>query len=124
MVYNLYMKNFYYFILFTLLFSVEANSQDFKKTLVKAFTSQDSSDYYFKIAKKNIKSIDDEAQYYFCKNARYCDYNQLDSAIVYGQKALKLLKNGNDVNSLLTVYNNLAKVYRKQGQYDKAIELI
>ncbi len=122
MVYNLYMKNFYYFILFTLLFSVEANSQDFKKTLVKAFTSQDSSEYYFKIAKKNIKSIDDEAQYYFCKNARYCDYNQLDSAIVYGQKALKLLKNGNDVNSLLTVYNNLAKVYRKQGQYDKAID--
>ncbi|MEK8180461.1 tetratricopeptide repeat protein [Flavobacterium buctense] len=116
------MKNFYYFILFTLLFSVEANSQDFKKTLVKAFTSQDSSEYYFKIAKKNIKSIDDEAQYYFCKNARYCDYNQLDSAIVYGQKALKLLKNGNDVNSLLTVYNNLAKVYRKQGQYDKAID--
>jgi signal transduction histidine kinase len=116
------MKNFYYIILFTLLFSVEANSQDFKKTLVKAFTSQDSSDYYFKIAKKNIKSIEDEAQFYFCKNARYCDYNQLDSSIVYGQKALKLLKNGNDVNSLLTVYDNLSKVYRKQGQYDKAID--
>lgn len=122
MVYNLYMKNFYHFILIALLFSVEANSQDVKKLLGKAFTSQDSSDYYFKVAKKNIKTPEDEAQYYFCKNARCCDYNQLDSAIVYGQKALKLLKNGNDISSLLTVYNNLTKVYRKQGQYDKAID--
>ncbi|MFN3968417.1 tetratricopeptide repeat protein [Flavobacterium sp.] len=116
------MKNFYYFIAITLLFSVEANSQDIKKTLIKAFTSQDSSYYYFKIAKKSIKTIEDEAQYYFCKNARCCDYNQLDSSIVYGQRALKLLQNSNDINSLLTVYNNLAKVYRKQGQYDKAID--
>ncbi len=122
MLYNLYMKNFYYFIVTALLFSLEASSQDIQKTLVKAFTSQDSSDYYFKVAKKNIKNTEDEAQYYFCKNARCADYNQLDSSIVYGQRALKLLQNGTDKNSLLTVYNNLGKVYRKQGQYDKAID--
>ncbi|NNT71989.1 tetratricopeptide repeat protein [Flavobacterium sp. IMCC34852] len=115
------MKNFYYFTIIVLLFSSETNAQDIKKTLIKAFTSQDSSDYYFKIAKKNIKTPADEAQYYFCKNARCCDYNQLDSSIVYGERAEKLLLNG-DVNSLLTVYNNLSKVYRKQGQYDKAIQ--
>jgi signal transduction histidine kinase len=122
MLYNLYMKNFYYFIVTALLFSLEASSQDIQKTLVKAFTSKDSSDYYFKVAKKNIKNTEDEAQYFFCKNARCADYNQLDSSIVYGQRALKLLQNGTDKNSLLTVYNNLAKVYRKQGQYDKAID--
>jgi signal transduction histidine kinase/Tfp pilus assembly protein PilF len=116
------MKNFYYFTIIALLFSFKTNAQDIQKTLIKAFTSKDSSDYYFKVAKKSIKTPADEAQYYFCKNARCCDYNQLDSSIVYGQKALKLLKNGNDINSLLTVYNNLAKVYRKQGQYDKAID--
>ncbi|MBP6556806.1 MAG: tetratricopeptide repeat protein [Flavobacterium sp.] len=114
------MKNFYYFIVIALLFSLEANSQDIKKTLVKAFTSQDSSDYYFKIAKISIKNQADEAQYYFCKSARCGDYAQLDSAIVYGIKAEKLLQNG-DMNSLLTVYNNLSKTYRRQGQYDKAI---
>lgn len=116
------MKKFYLIIVTALLFSVEANSQDdIQKTLIKAFTSQDSSDYYFKVAKRSIKTPSDEAQYYFCKNARCCDYDQLDSSVVYGKKAIKLLQNGTDINSLLTVYNNLAKVYRKQGQYDKAI---
>jgi signal transduction histidine kinase len=115
------MKNFYYFTIIALLFSFKANAQDIQKVLIKAFTSKDSSDYYFKAAKKSIKTPADEAQYYFCKNARCCDYNQLDSSIVYGERAEKLLLNG-DVNSLLTVYNNLSKVYRKQGQYDKAIQ--
>ena len=96
-------------------------AQDLKATLGKAFTSQDSSDYYFKLAKRLIKTQADEGQYFFCKNARCTDYNQLDSAIVYGNRALKILQSGNDIPSLLTVYNNMAKVYRKQGQYDKSV---
>ena len=96
-------------------------AQEYQKKVIKAFQSADSSDYYFKVAKKSIKNQADEAQYYFGKNARCCDYNQLDSSIVYGEKAIKLLKKGNDIPSLLTVYNNMSKVYRKQGQYDKAI---
>jgi len=115
------MKNFYYFTIMALLFSLKTDAQDIQKILVKAFTSQDSSNYYFKVAKKSIKTQADEAQYYFCKSARCCDYNQLDSSLVYGERAIKLLQNGNDINSLLTVYNNMTKVYRKQGQYDKAI---
>lgn len=120
MKYNHCMKNLYHFLVIVLLFSVEANSQDIQKTLIKAFSSQDSSDYYFKVAKKSIKTQADEAQYYFCKSARCGDYDQLDSAIVYAERAEKLLING-DLNSLLTVYNNLTKTYRKKGQYDKAI---
>ncbi len=116
------MKNFYCLILIALVFSLETHAQAIQKTLIKAFTSQDSSDYYFKVAKKSIKTTADEAQYYFCKNARCCDYSELDSAIVYGEKAIKLLQKGDDINSLLTVYINMAKVYRKQGQYDKAID--
>ncbi|MES2410291.1 MAG: sensor histidine kinase [Bacteroidota bacterium] len=111
----------YYLSFFVLLCFCNGFSQDIQKTLIKAFQSQDSSDYYFKIAKKSIKTTADEAQYYFCKNARACDYNELDSSIVYGEKAIKLLQKGDDINSLLTVYNNIAKVYNKQGQYDKAI---
>jgi signal transduction histidine kinase len=114
------MKNFYFLIIIILLFSPKANAQDIKKTLIKAFSSQDSSDYYFKAAKRSIKTPTDEAEYYFCKNARCCDYNELDSAIVYGERAIRLLQNG-EINTLLTVYNNMSKVYRKQGQYDKAI---
>jgi signal transduction histidine kinase len=97
------------------------HAQEIQKTLIKAFQSKDSSDYYFKVAKKNIRTTADEAQYYFCKNARCTDFNKLDSALVYGERGIKLLQTGNDVNSLLTLYNNMDKVYTKQGQYDKAI---
>ncbi|QBZ96651.1 tetratricopeptide repeat-containing sensor histidine kinase [Flavobacterium sangjuense] len=110
-----------YILIFTLLCFSNGFSQEIQKILIKAFQSQDSSDYYFKVAKKSIKTTADEAQYYFCKNARCCDYNKLDSSVVYGEKAIKLLQNGGDFNSLMTVYNNIAKVYNKQGQYDKAI---
>lgn len=109
------------FLLSLLCFPTAYSQVEIQKILIKAFQSQDSSDYYFKVAKKSIKTQADEAQYYFCKNARCCDYNLSDSAIVYGQKAIKLLQKPEDINSLLTVYNNISKVYRKQGQYDKAI---
>lgn len=121
-VYYIRMKKQYYFLFIGLFLSVMTPAQDLKTTLGKAFTSQDSSDYYFKVAKRLVKTQADEGQYYFCKNARCTDYNQLDSAVVYGNRALKLLQTGNDIPSLLTVHNNLAKVYRKQGQYDKAVD--
>ena len=97
------------------------NAQEIQKTLIKAFQSKDSSDYYFKIAKRSIKTTADEAQYFFAKNARCTEYNKLDSAKVYGERGIKLLEKGNDFTSLLTLYNNMAKVYKKEGQYDKAI---
>ena len=121
-VYYIRMKKQYYFLFIGLLLSGMTPAQDLKTTLGKAFTSKDSSDYYFKVAKRLVKTQADEGQYYFCKNARCTDYNQLDSAIVYGNRALKLLQSGNDIPSLLTVHNNLSKVYRKQGQYDKAVD--
>ncbi|HNP33634.1 MAG TPA: sensor histidine kinase [Flavobacterium sp.] len=115
------MKKFLFSFLFIISCFHNSSAQEIQKILIKAFQSADSSDYYFKVAKKSIKNQADEAQYYFAKNARCCDFNQLDSSIVYGEKAIKLLKNG-DLPSLLTVYNNMSKVYRKQGQYDKAIQ--
>lgn len=39
-------------------------AQDFHKVLVKAFGSQDSAAYYFKMAKKKIKTPADEAEFY------------------------------------------------------------
>ena len=114
------MKYFYFF--YTILaFSTISYAQNIQETLGKAFMSVDSSDYYFKIAKKNIKTKADEGQYYFCKNARATDFNQYDSALVYGNKAIKLLKRKEDLNALLRVYVNLNKVFNNQGQYEKAI---
>lgn len=111
-------------ILFVFLYIFSWHSlkaQEVKNILIKAYTSKDSSDYYFKIAKKKIKNKDDEAQYYFCKNARFADLNQYDSAVYYGNKAIRILEKNGDINSLLTVYSNLNNVFNNQGKYDKAI---
>jgi signal transduction histidine kinase len=102
----------------------QINAQKINQYLAKAFTSQDSSDYYFNLAKKNIKTIDDKGQYYFCKNARYCDYDQLDSSLFYGKKAVEVFKKTKNFPSLLTVLNNISKAYRKRGEYDKANEYL
>lgn len=114
------MKEKYFLILF-LLFLTKLSAQDIKPILSKAFTSKDSSDYYFKLAKKKIKNQADQAQYYFCKSARLGDFNQYDSAVYYGQKAIKILENKGDLNSLLTIYANLNNVYTNQGKYDQAV---
>lgn len=111
-------------LLLAVLFCFQLNAQNINQYLSKAFTSQDSSDYYFNQAKKNIKTIDDKGQFYFCKNARYCDYDQLDSSLYYGKKAVEVFKKTKNYPSLLTVLNNISKVYRKRGEYDKANEYL
>lgn len=99
-----------------------AFSQDIDKLLGKAFTSKDSSDYYFKLARKAIKSDRDQGQYYFCKGARHGDYNTLDSAVYYTNKAIVVFEKMKDANTLNTLYYNLSHTYRKMGEYDKSIK--
>ena len=97
-------------------------SQDLQKILVKAFNSKDSSDYYFNIAKKSLKTEKDQALYYFCKGARHGDYNRTDSAVYYTQKAIVLHQKFKDYNTLNNLYYNLSFTYRKMGEYDKSIQ--
>ena len=111
-------------MLFIVLFFNNIFSQNIKTFLGKAFISKDSSDYYFKIAKRNIKTPADEAEYYFCKNARCNDYGKLDSSIVYGEIAIEKFIPLNNYNSMCYVYHNMSKAYNKQGKYDKAIKVL
>ncbi|MBX9806877.1 MAG: sensor histidine kinase [Flavobacteriaceae bacterium] len=111
-------------LFFSLLVFNSVFSQDAKKLIYKAFGSKDSSDYYFKLAKKNIKTPADEAEYYFGKNARCNDYNQPDSCVFYGLIAIQKFKKIGNINSQYYVFNNIAASYRKQGQYEKAISYI
>lgn len=96
-------------------------SQNIDKLLGKAFTSKDSSAYYFKLAKKEINSERDQGQYYFCKGARHGDYNTLDSAVYYTQKSISVFEKLKDGKTLNTLYYNLSYTYRKMGEYDKSI---
>jgi len=116
------MNRITFYIFLTFFCSTFGYSQEVQKTLVKAFMSQDSSDYYFKKAKKGIKTKADLAEYYFCKNARCTDYNVQDSSIYYGKIAAKMFLEIKEFNKYLYVLSNMGKTYIKQGRYDKAIE--
>jgi signal transduction histidine kinase len=117
------MQKFFISLLLSIFCSQTGFSQDIDQLLGKAFTSKDSSDYYFKIAKKAIKTERDQAQYYFCKGALHGDYNRLDSAVYYTKKAIVVFEKMKDINTLNTLYLNLTLTYRKLGQYEKAIEI-
>ena len=108
-------KLLFFTLLFLFFFSQAQNNQ---KLVIKAFQSKDSSDYYFKKAKDAIVTKEDEAEYFFGKNAYCNDNNKLDSAIYYGEIALKKLIDINKINSVYYVNNNLAKTYSKLGKYD------
>ena len=100
-------------ILLLIGFPILATAQNNMKFVIKAFKSKDSSDYYFKKAKDAIVTKQDEAEYFFGKNAYCNDNNKLDSAIYYGEIALKKLIDINKINSVYYVNNNLAKTYSK-----------
>ena len=113
------LKNLFLFLIISVNYTVKA--QNNKELLVKAYTSKDSSEYYFKKAKKAIKNEVDEAEYYFCKNAFHTDFGTSDSAIYYGETALKKFKDTKNYNSIITLYNNLSRAYNDKGQYENAI---
>ena len=107
------LKKLFFFLILIVSYTVKA--QNNKELLVKAFTSKDSSEFYFKKAKKAIKNDVDEAEYYFCKNAFHTDFGASDSAIYYGKKALNKFKDSKNYNSIITLYYNLSRVYNDIG---------
>lgn len=111
------------FLVLLLIISMTGYAQNIDSLLKKAFLSADSSDYYFRQAKKQIASKRDKAEYLFCKNAWHTDNGSSDSAVYYGFLAKEeFIKLKND-KKLLYVYNNLDKVYKKEGQYDMAVSV-
>ncbi len=99
-------------------------SQETQKYLEKAVSSKASSIFYFKVAKKAIKSQNDLAFYNSAKSLYFTNLNELDSAIVYGTSAIKMLKKSTAANELFDLYLDVSDGYRKQGEYDKAIDLV
>ncbi len=108
-------------LFFSVLCFTAATSQNVHDLLVKAFTSKDSSEFYFKKAKRNLKTEADVGEYYFCKNAWHADFGSRDSAVYYGKKAIPKFKKLKDYDKLFYVYNNCAKIFLPTGNYEKAI---
>lgn len=99
-----------------------SGAQSNKEFLEKAIVSKDSSDFYFQKAKNQIKSKDDEAAFFYYKNALCTELEIQDSAIYYGKIALKKFENSKNYNSILNLYYRIANVYNNKGQYEKSID--
>ncbi len=113
------MKKYCLALLFLII--APANAQKIDALLKKAFTSADSSAYYFKKARKIARTDADWGEYYFCKNAWHSDRGNVDSTEYYGKKAeAKFIKIKN-WNKLSYVYNNMGRAYNQLGEYEKAI---
>lgn len=98
-----------------------AQSPKMSELLKNAFMSADSTDYYFKLAKRAIKDDKDLAEYYFCKNAWHSDHANVDSTAYWGEKAAAKFIKHKAYLKLMYVYNNLGKAYSRAGEYEKAI---
>src|SRR6478672_3383832 len=113
------MKKYVFAFLYLLLIPV-GRAQHIDDLLKKAFMSADSSAYYFKKAKKGIRTEKDRAEYYFCKNAWHSDRGSVDSAAYYGERAATRLIKLKEWIKLMYVYNNIGKAYNRVGEYEKA----
>ncbi len=98
-----------------------ADAQSVHDILIKAFTSKDSSGFYFQKAKRLMKTEAEIAEYHFCKNAWHADFGSRDSSVWYGRRSIARFKKLKDYKKLFYVYNNLAKIHLPIGQYDHAI---
>jgi len=112
-----------YCLALLLLLVIPANAQKLDVLLRKAFTSADSSAYYFKKAKGIARTDADWAEYYFCKNAWHSDRGNVDSAEFYGKRAETRFIKLKNWNKLSYVYNNMGRAYNQLGEYEKAISV-
>lgn len=114
---------FWFFAILIFLHS-NASSQNVEAYCRKAYFSEDSSGYYFNLAKTHIKNKSDQANWYFTKQFRATTRGENDSALGYARLAENLYIQLNDTNRLLIVYNNMGTVYRRIGQYEQAIKML
>ncbi|QAA82830.1 tetratricopeptide repeat protein [Aequorivita sp. H23M31] len=92
------------------------------KTLLKAYQSSDSSDYYFNSAKKMVRQKADSANYLYFKAFKKIALSQNDSAAYYFDRAIPLLKNLDSLNRLRKCYNQYHHIKLAAGNYESALE--
>lgn len=96
-------------------------SQNTKKYIENALASKDSSVYYFKKAKKAIKTESDDLDYYFGKFYEAKNTDLQDSLMFYGNLVLKKSVSLKDKVKPQYVYYFRASSHQKNGKYELAI---
>ncbi|PKA82412.1 tetratricopeptide repeat protein [Ulvibacter sp. MAR_2010_11] len=119
------MKNIYslLFILLTSFLHAQTNSK-LDDLLLKAYSSKDSSDYYFNASKKLLKQKADTANYYYFQFYRKHNDNEKDSAIYFAEKVIPLFKKLDTLDRLRKVYEQLHYLELNLGQYELALDYI
>ncbi len=114
-------------LFFMLLFVVGAWAQHNKvldSILSKAYASKDSSQYYFNVSEKYIKTTADSASYYYFKFYKHNTDQTADSIDYYSKKVIPLLTTLDSLNRLRKVYEQLQFKDLRAGNYDGAINHI
>ena len=118
----------YYILFFLVLFSFVENYSQTNKALedllLKGFSSEDSTDFYFKYAKKLVKTKADTANYLYFKFFRN-DANRInDSARYYADKVIPLFEELDTLERLRKVYERMHYQKLREGSYEGALEYI
>ena len=109
------------FLLLIAFYCCSIFSQDVLPNLRKAFASKDSADYYFKIAKKNIKTKKNQADYDYFKHNVCGNRLIIDSALYYGYKAINQYKQLKSSAEIAKINIKFSRIYNEKGEYEKSI---
>lgn len=92
--------------------------------LTKAFSSQDSSDYYFSKSKALIKTKADSANYLYFKFYKHDSNKNTDSTTYYSELVIPQLRSLDSLNRLRKVYERLHFQELRAGRYEEALKLV
>jgi len=96
-----------------------ASSQNVEAYCRKAYFPEDSSGYYFNLAKTHIKNKSDQANWYFTKQFRATTRGENDSALFYHFKVFDYIQRLDTLQIGFT-YNNIGNSLLKKKQFTLA----
>ncbi len=102
-------------------FTCTSQSTALEDLLLKAYQSKDSSEIYFRTARKLIKSKADTANYYYFKHYKVFSSNK-DSAAIYANRAIRSFIELDTVERLRKLYNQVHYLHLDKGNYEGALE--
>ena len=90
--------------------------------LLKAYKSNDSSGYYFNLAKGYISQKSDSANYLYFKFYKNYKDQKTDSSLYYANRVIPLLKDLDSLNRLRKIYSELHYIYLNKGRLEQALK--
>lgn len=118
------LKNTFLTLLLIQFFTILNAQKSLNEELLKAYSSQDSSNYFFKKAYNQLLSKADTANYLYFKFYKKDQIKDDDSTNYYAKKLIPLLHKLDTVSRLRKVHERLYRQNLNNGNYDNALKEI